>query len=112
MFKGRIPSICLNEVRDLTAELLTEVCHDVEVEPHLQPLNDETFHYKTTNVQDGAHLDISMNGFWDGRFEKLSGSSIRLLLPTVDPTFILFTGNLNLQRGLINQDSETVLLPH
>ena len=57
-------------MRDLTAELLTEVCHDVEVEPHLQPLDDETFKYKTANVEDGARLDISMNGFWDSRFEK------------------------------------------
>ena len=68
--KGGFPSIRHNEVRDLTAELLTEVCHDVQVEPHLQSLNTETFHRKTANVQDGARLDISMNGFWDGRFEK------------------------------------------
>ena len=61
--KGGFPSIQHNEVRDLTAELLTEVCHDVEVEPHLQPLDDETFKYKTANVEDGARLDISMNGF-------------------------------------------------
>ena len=44
--------------------------HDVEVEPHLQPLNDETFHYKTANVQDGARLDISMNSFWGVCFEE------------------------------------------
>ena len=31
--KGGFPSIRHNEVRDLTAELLTEMCHDVEVEP-------------------------------------------------------------------------------
>ena len=43
--KGGFLSIRHNEVRDLTADLLTEVCHDVEVEPHLQPLNTETFHY-------------------------------------------------------------------
>jgi len=56
--------------RDLNAELLTEVCHDVEVEPHLQLLNTETFHYKTTNVEDGGGLGISMNSFWGGCFEK------------------------------------------
>ena len=67
--KGRFPSIRHNEVRDLTAELLTEVCHDVEVEPHLQPLDDKTFKYKTANVEDGASLDISMNGFCGGRFK-------------------------------------------
>ena len=33
--KGGFPSIRHNEVRDITAELLSEVCHDVEVEPHL-----------------------------------------------------------------------------
>jgi len=49
------------------AELLSEVCHNEEVKPNLQPLNDETFHYKTTNTQDGA---ISMNGFWNGHLEK------------------------------------------
>ncbi len=32
------PSIRHNEIRDITANLLTEVCHDVSVEPGLQPL--------------------------------------------------------------------------
>jgi len=36
--KGGFPSIHHNEVRDFTAELLSEVRHSVEVEPHLQPL--------------------------------------------------------------------------
>ena len=68
--KGGFPSIRHNEVRDITAELLSEVCHDVEVEPHLQPLSDERFQQKTANTQDGACLDIAMNGFWGGRYEK------------------------------------------
>ena len=68
--KGGFPSIRHNEVRDITAELLSEVCHDVEVEPHLQPLSDERFQQKTANTQDGARLDIAMNGFWGGRYEK------------------------------------------
>ena len=50
--------------------ILSEVCHDVEVEPHLQPLSDERFQQKTANTQDGARLDIAMNGFWGGRYEK------------------------------------------
>ena len=54
-----------NEVRDLTAELLTD-----DVETHLQPFNNETFYYKTANIQDSAHLDFSMNDFWGGSFEK------------------------------------------
>jgi len=50
------PSICHNEVTDHAAELLSEVCHNVEVEPNLQPLNNEMSHYKTANFQDGARL--------------------------------------------------------
>ena len=63
-------SICQNEVIDLTVELFSYVCHDVEIEPDLQPLNNKTFQYKTSNTQDGARLDISMNDFLDSCFEK------------------------------------------
>ena len=77
--KGGFPSIRHNEVRDLTAELLSEVCHAVEIEPHLQPIDDETFQLKTANVQDGARLDIAMDGFWGGRHERwmLHGHMLR-----------------------------------
>ena len=34
--KGSSPTICHNEIRDLTASLLTEVCHEVSIEPDLQ----------------------------------------------------------------------------
>ena len=33
--RGGFPSIRHNEIRDITANLLTEVCHDVQVEPDL-----------------------------------------------------------------------------
>jgi len=46
----------------LTARLLTEVCHEVEVEPHLQPITDEKFILASSNVEDGARLDIAANG--------------------------------------------------
>jgi len=64
-------SICQNEVRDLTVELQSYVCHNVEVEHNLHPLNIETFQYKTANTQDSARLDISMNSFLGGYFKKL-----------------------------------------
>jgi len=41
--KGGFPSIRHNEIRDLTARLLTEVCHEMEVEPYSQPIADEKF---------------------------------------------------------------------
>ena len=36
---GGFPIIRHNEVRDLTATLLTEVCHNVATEPALQPIS-------------------------------------------------------------------------
>ncbi len=60
----------LSEIRDMTANLLTEVCRDVCVEPELQPLNGEQMEYVTSNTQDGARLDIAANGLWGGRHER------------------------------------------
>ena len=68
--KGGFPSIRHNEIRDVTASLLSEVCHDVAVEPHLQPLEGETFSHATANSQEGARLDVAVSGFWGGRFER------------------------------------------
>ena len=39
--KGGFPTLRHNEIRDITADLLTKVCHDVAIEPMLQPLNGE-----------------------------------------------------------------------
>ena len=57
------PTACHNEVRDLTANLMTEVCHD---EPTLQPITGEVLSNATTICDDGARLDIAANGFWGG----------------------------------------------
>ncbi len=55
---------------DLTANLLTEICSDVCVEPELQPVSGEELIGLSSNVQDGVRLDIACNGFWGGRFER------------------------------------------
>lgn len=67
---GGFPAVRHNEVRDITATLLTEVCHGVTTEPHLQPLSGESLSHRSANTQDGAQLDVAMYGFWGGRFEK------------------------------------------
>ena len=61
---GGFPTICHNEVRDLTATLLTEVCHNVATEPSLQPITAETFPYSTANTSDDTCLDAKARGFW------------------------------------------------
>ena len=55
------------EIRDLTASLLTEVCPNVAIEPHLQPLSGESFRLASTNTDDGARLDVRARGFWNMR---------------------------------------------
>ena len=67
---GGFPAVRHNEVRDITATLLTEVCHGVTTEPHLQPLTGESLSHRSAITEDGARLDVAMYGFWGGRFEK------------------------------------------
>lgn len=54
----------------MIANLLTEVCPGVLIEPDLLPLSGEVLSLATSNTQDGAGLDIAANGFWGGRYEK------------------------------------------
>ena len=43
----------------------------MQVEPKLQPITitGGQFHHVSLNVEDSTHLNISMNGFWGGKFE-------------------------------------------
>ncbi len=61
---GGYPTLRHNEIRDMTAQLLTEVCPNVATEPHLQPLTGESFRLASTNINDGARLDIRARSFW------------------------------------------------
>ena len=69
---GAFPTIRHNDIRDLTARLLSEVCHDVQVEPHLQLLTGEVLHYRTTVLEDDARFDIRAAGFWGCRHHRLA----------------------------------------
>ena len=69
--RGGFLSIRHNEISDVTATFLSEVCHDVCTEPHLQPLDGEAFSLRSANANDVAKLDIVASGFWGGRFESL-----------------------------------------
>ena len=63
--RGGFPTICHNEIRDITASLLTEVCHNVATEPPLKPLSGESFPLRSANIDDNARLDICARGFWN-----------------------------------------------
>lgn len=62
--KGGFVTLRHNQLRDITGALLNEVCHDVSVEPLLQPIADNNIVPSTTNTNDGARLDICARSFW------------------------------------------------
>ena len=62
--KGGFISTRHNEVRRITADLLKEICIDVEEEPLLQEVTGETFKAKTAKIEKDARLDIAARGFW------------------------------------------------
>ena len=55
---GGFPTIRHNGIHDITASLLTEVCHSVATEPPLQPLTGETLSACSANTDNHARLDI------------------------------------------------------
>ena len=78
--RGGFSSVRHNEIRDITATLLTEVCNDVCVELDLQPLISDQLRGASANQQDGSRLDISANGVLGGRIEK-NYIDVRVLSP-------------------------------
>ena len=47
------------------------MCHDVCIEPHLQPLSGEILSTRSANTGDEARLDVAASGFLGGRFERI-----------------------------------------
>ena len=56
-----------NQIGDLEAILMSEVCKDVQREPPapLLPLSGEMFNLRSTNTASEARLDISARGIWN-----------------------------------------------
>jgi len=77
---GGFPSIRHNELWDITASLLSEVCHNVRTEPPLQPLSGEQFHSRSGNSEEGARLDISAESFW-GQNGKIAFFDVKVFSP-------------------------------
>ena len=61
--RGDFPSLCHNNIRDLTASLLSEVCSSMAVEPELQQLIGEKLHGGTVNRNNDARVDVAADGF-------------------------------------------------
>ena len=72
-----------NRIRDLEADLMREVCHDVKVEPELLPIENERT--RRGNVADKARLDVSGVGVW-GSYER-TFLDIRIMHPN-SPSYL------------------------
>ena len=53
-----------NQIRDTIADVMKEVCHDVQVEPHLIPIEGESLINSNASTEDNARLDVSGRGVW------------------------------------------------
>ena len=78
--RGGFPSIRHNEIRDITADLLSEVCHNVGIEPSLQSISGEHLFYRTANREDGARLDVVAESFW-GKDRQRAFFDVRVFNP-------------------------------
>ena len=77
--KGGFINILYNNVRDLTAKLLSKECHDLQVETTLLPLTGERMEHHTAIETNEAMLDIRVTGFW------IRGQQVFLDVRVFDP---------------------------
>ena len=78
--RGGFTFIRHNEIRDITADLLKEVCHCVGTEPSLQPVTGKHFEHRSANGEDGARLDIVARSFC-GKDRQSSFFYVRVFNP-------------------------------
>ena len=62
--RGGFVIIRHNALRDFLADAIKSTQNDVEVEPQLQPLDNEQFQHHSTLVGDNARPDIRARGFY------------------------------------------------
>ena len=53
----------------VTADLMSEVCHNVCVKPTLPPITGEALSGTSATTEDCASIDVTASGLWGGRFE-------------------------------------------
>jgi len=99
---GGFPTLRHNELVNFTAAALTEVCHDVAIEPVLQPLYGES-----ANVEDEVRLDVSCSeqGFWGNRhqnafFDTKNFNLISLLLAIEMQQCLFFINGLSVTSNI------------
>ena len=67
---GGFPTHRHNETRDLLADVMTEACNSVAIEPALSPVDGRVFQHHSTTTDPNARVDIVAGGMWGGRFDR------------------------------------------
>jgi len=84
LFVQRVPpTITHNELRDFTATVLSEVCHNVAIEPVLQRLNllEKFFSMQQQMLRIKLGLDVSAPVFWGSQHQRTL-FDVRVFNPT------------------------------
>ena len=97
--RGGFVSIRHNDLRGLTADMLTKVCKDIEIEPKLTPLIGKEFGSRTANTTNEARLDIRACGVWE------RGQQLFLDLRIFDPNTCPYC-NKSLQQCHVMNEQE------
>ena len=63
--RGGFISIRHNDLRELTANMMSEVCKDTEIEPKLTLLSGEELQGRTSNNSNKARVDIRLAVSWN-----------------------------------------------
>ena len=61
---GRYTHVSQNEIRDNFANIMHDVCYDVEVEPTRALPQGESFIHRITITDENPRLDIKTNDLW------------------------------------------------
>ena len=67
---GGYPTLRHNDIRDISTQLMSEVCPNVAIELTLQPVTNEHFSHRSANTETGARLDVRAWGFWGIHYQQ------------------------------------------
>ena len=98
--KGVFISIRLNDLRDLTADVLCEVSKDIIIEPKLTPLTGEELSSRTANTTNEARLDNRACGVWE------RGQQVFLDLRVFDPNACRYLNKSLQQCHMMNEQKK------
>ena len=90
--RGGFISIRHNDLPELTADMILEVCKVTEIKPKLTPLSGEELQGKTSNNSNETRIDIRTPGFWKHgnryifwfRLVSFGSYCLCILLPTAN----------------------------